>query len=74
MELKWLKNKNNIQMVANGLIDLQEDLNKQVYHRDLKANNILLDENMNVNISNFGLAKFLSPNDIMTSKKTMDET
>lgn len=61
-------------MVANGLIDLQEDLNKQVYHRDLKANNILLDENMNVNISNFGLAKFLSPNDIMTSKKTMDET
>lgn len=63
MKLRWPTRKNIIQMVVKGLTYHYKDLNKQVIHRDLKASNIFLDQNMNAKIFDFGLAKFLNLNE-----------
>ncbi|KAM1139103.1 hypothetical protein COP1_036950 [Malus domestica] len=45
--------------IARGLLYLLHDSCLKVIHRDLKVSNILLDENMNPKISNFGLARIV---------------
>uniref|UniRef100_A0A0E0MY72 Protein kinase domain-containing protein n=2 Tax=Oryza TaxID=4527 RepID=A0A0E0MY72_ORYRU len=69
--LDWSTRLRVIDSIAQGLLYLHR-LAKQntcIVHRDIKANNILLDASMNAKISDFGIAKIFCPN-LMESATT----
>ena len=61
-ELSWETRRRIILDVARGLTYLHEECNKRIAHLDVKPHNILLDENFNAKISDFGLARFIDRN------------
>ncbi|XWS40612.1 hypothetical protein CRYUN_Cryun17cG0010700 [Craigia yunnanensis] len=56
----WDKRHNIITGIARGILYLHEDSQYRIVHRDLKAANILLDEAMNSEIADFGMARLFS--------------
>ncbi|XP_038682608.1 probable receptor-like protein kinase At1g11050 [Tripterygium wilfordii] len=55
--LNWPQRKSIILDVAKGLAYLHYGVKPAIYHRDIKATNILLDADMRARVADFGLAK-----------------
>ncbi|KAJ0967458.1 hypothetical protein J5N97_024375 [Dioscorea zingiberensis] len=62
MELDWVKRVNIIRDIAQALSYLHHDCAPPIIHRDIKSNNILLDEEYKACISDFGISRMLEPN------------
>ena len=59
MLLDWQQRKKIILDIARGLTYLHEDCRQKIVHLDIKPHNILLNENFNTKIFDFGLSKLV---------------
>ncbi|TKY48870.1 L-type lectin-domain containing receptor kinase VII.2 [Spatholobus suberectus] len=57
MMLTWEERIQVLKNVATGILYLHEGWEVKVLHRDIKANNVLLDKDMNARLGDFGLAR-----------------
>ncbi|XVF57928.1 hypothetical protein PTKIN_Ptkin07bG0021700 [Pterospermum kingtungense] len=60
--LGWKLRQNIIHDVAKGLAYLHDGCHQKILHLDVKPQNILLDENFNARLADFGLSKLIDRN------------
>ncbi|XP_010433234.1 PREDICTED: probable L-type lectin-domain containing receptor kinase VII.2 [Camelina sativa] len=65
--LNWEERMRVIRDVASGMLYLHEGWESKVLHRDIKSSNVLLDNDMNARVGDFGLAKLQNTSKEMVS-------
>ena len=56
-----------------GILYLHKECETQIFHYDIKLENILMDEKGCMKIANFGLAKLLMPNQTKTYTESEEQ-
>ncbi|MCO5589517.1 hypothetical protein L7F22_043485 [Adiantum nelumboides] len=59
--LTWKRRMKVVKGAARGLAFLHHECDPQIIHRDIKSSNILLDKDFEARITDFGLARHMSP-------------
>ena len=72
--MNWLKRYKIIEGITRGIHYLHECSRLKVIHRDLKPSNISLDDEMNLKISNFGMARMIGINETKAGTNRIVET
>jgi tRNA A-37 threonylcarbamoyl transferase component Bud32 len=59
---KWVNRFNVVKGVADALSYMHHEISPPLVHRDISSKNILIDENFEAHVTDFGTARFLSHN------------
>ncbi|KAI3930380.1 hypothetical protein MKX01_003408 [Papaver californicum] len=74
IKLKWAARRKIAVGAARGLAFLHHMCVPHIIHRDMKSSNVLLDENLEARVSDFGMARLMSAMDTHLSVSTLAGT
>ncbi|GLU13225.1 hypothetical protein SLE2022_298700 [Rubroshorea leprosula] len=74
IKLNWAARRKIAHGAARGLAFLHHNCIPHIIHRDMKSSNVLLDENLEARVSDFGMARLMSAMDTHLSVSTLAGT